>query len=82
MSKEKYNEIFDVVKKVINEWDPIGVLPYAPDDEYKFEVAKVVTLLSKVENVEELSDGLAKIFKKALEWNFTKEECLPIAKKI
>ncbi len=71
-----------MVKKVVNEWDPIGVLPYAPDDEYEFEIAKIVALLNKVDTVEALSDGIGMIFTKALDWNFTKEECLPIAKQI
>ncbi|QVY62589.1 DUF1871 family protein [Cytobacillus gottheilii] len=82
MSKEKYNTLFKLVKKTINEWDPIGVLPDAPDDEYEFEVAQIVTLLNKADTEEALSEGLAEIFNKALGCHYTVEECLPIARKI
>ncbi|MEW9111547.1 MAG: DUF1871 family protein [Cytobacillus gottheilii] len=82
MSKEKYNDFFKLVKKTINEWDPIGVLPDAPDDEYEFEVALIMTLLSKADTEEALSEGIAEIFSKSLGGHYTKEECLPIAREI
>jgi hypothetical protein len=80
--KEKYNKLFNVVKKIVNDWDPIGLLPSAPDDEYEFEVAKIVSLLNKVDSVEYLSDGIATIFTKAFDRIFTNEDCLPVAQKI
>lgn len=82
MSKEKYNELLKVVKQVVNAWDPIGVLPDAPDDEYEFEIGKIVALLNKVGTVDALSDGIGMIFTKALDRNFSKKDCLPIAKEI
>lgn len=30
----------DKVKDVINKWDPIGLMHYAPDDEYRNEINK------------------------------------------
>ncbi|MFN7253241.1 MAG: hypothetical protein ACK4M9_21075 [Anaerobacillus sp.] len=39
--KEKYNKLFNIVKKIVNDWDPIGLLPSAPDDEYEFEVTRI-----------------------------------------
>ncbi|WP_227938175.1 DUF1871 family protein [Alkalihalobacillus deserti] len=80
--KEKYNKLFNIIKKIVNDWDPIGLLPSAPDDEYEFEVAKIVTLLNKADSVESLADGIATIFTKSFDWSLTKEDCLPVAQKI
>ncbi|OIJ09477.1 hypothetical protein BKP35_16605 [Anaerobacillus arseniciselenatis] len=71
-----------MVKKIVNEWDPVGLLPSAPDDEYEFEIARIVSLLSNVDTVNTLSDGIAQIFTKAFGWSFSEEECLPVARKI
>ncbi len=80
--KEKYNATFNIVKKIVNEWDPVGLLPSAPDDEYEFEIARIVSLLSNVDTVNTLSDGIAQIFTKAFGWSFSEEECLPVSRKI
>ena len=29
------------VREIINDWDPIGVFPMAPDDEYEDEIKKI-----------------------------------------
>jgi hypothetical protein len=80
--KVKYNELFKLVKKIVNAWDPIGLLPSAPDDEYEMEIGRIVALLNKVDSVYTLAEGIGRIFTKAFDWSFTKEECLPIAQKI
>jgi hypothetical protein len=80
--KEKYNELFKLVKKIVNDLDPIGLLPSAPDDEYEMEIGRIVALLSRVDSVDALAEGIGVIFTKAFDWSFTKEECLSIAQKI
>lgn len=30
-----------LVKKIIDEWDPINLFPYAPEDEYEEEVKQI-----------------------------------------
>jgi len=80
--KEKYNKIFNIVKEIVNDWDPVGLLHSAPEDEYEIEITRIVSLLNKVDSVYTLSDGLGKVFTKAFDCSFPKEECLPIAQKI
>ncbi|MCA1063733.1 DUF1871 family protein [Rossellomorea sp. AcN35-11] len=80
--KEKYNETFNIVKKIINDWDPVGLLPSAPEDEYEIEIARIVSLLYKADSVITLADGIGQIFTKAFDWSFTEEEYLPVAQKI
>jgi hypothetical protein len=48
--KDKYNETFKVVKKIVNEWNPVGLLPSAPEDEYELEIARIVALVLCQEN--------------------------------
>lgn len=58
--KEKYKKLFNVINKIVNDWDPIGKLPSATDDKYEFEVAKIVPLLNKVVSATLLFLGLLK----------------------
>ncbi|RXI96760.1 DUF1871 family protein [Anaerobacillus alkaliphilus] len=80
--KIKYNNQFKLVKEFVNDWDPIGLLPAAPDDEYEFEIARIVTLLRQAKSPEALATGIASIFTKAFGQDFGKEDCLQVAKKI
>jgi hypothetical protein len=80
--REQYFNLFNMVKKIINECDPIGLLPSAPDDEYEMEIGKIVPLLNKIGSENALTEEISKIFNKAFGWDFTNEKCLSIAKKI
>lgn len=45
------------VEKVINEWDPLELFPFAPADEYKREIQKIILVIEKDKNI--LPDSLA-----------------------
>jgi len=77
------------VKKVIDEWDPIEVFPYAPDDEYETEVKLICDAIKKIDFNNDMESQLAReiqnIFKKQLDseiFDFNYEKCLSIAQKI
>ncbi len=77
----------EVVKGVINAFDPIGVLPYAPDDEYEVEIALIVEFIEENRNVNKVDLGkfIYNVFIKALtESAFlnTGEDCVNVAKLI
>lgn len=76
---EKYN----FTKKIVDEWDPIGLLAMGcPDDEYSPEIVDIVKLLPQMQSVEELASGIREVF---LEWfgeHLPIEKCLPVAEKI
>ena len=57
--------IMNYVKKTIDEWDPIGLLPHAPNDEYQAEIEEIQQLLETVNDSGELSKGIFFIFEKA-----------------
>jgi hypothetical protein len=71
-----------MVKKIVNDWDPIGLFPSAPEDEYEMEIGKIVALLNKIDSENALAEEISKIFNRAFGVDFTNEKCLPIAKKI
>lgn len=73
---------FEMIKQVIDEWDPIDLLSHAPADEYDSESRKI--LLKFQHNTEQNGTIIHEIFSKAFGTTFTKsvDECVCIAKKI
>ena len=59
----------DRIEQIINEWDPIGLFPMAPKDEYVEEGKKIVEYIEKWPNITEkkLADRINKIFIEAFE---------------
>lgn len=75
------------IKKVINDWDPMELLSFAPQDEYKNEINQIYNFLSVNKNAseKELGNIIFKIFINAFDKNifkFTLNDCLKISKKI
>jgi len=72
-----------LVKEVIDEWDPIGLLGMGcPDDEYDPEIGDIVRLLSNIKSVDELAGGINKVFIKWFDEDLTIEKTFPVALKI
>jgi len=74
-----------VVKKEIDNWDPIGLLSHAPRDEYHSEIEAVEHLLKSSKDLGELAIGIYSVFLQAFgEVSFQKSlsECRRIAHKI
>lgn len=72
----------DVVKKIIDEWDPLDLLSHAPADEYHSEIEKVRSLLDLEDNATELAEGIFQVFIESFgSENFPKSmaECEQIA---
>ena len=73
----------EYVKDIINAWDPIALLPLAPDNEYHSEIAEIQRMLSETDVVDELAEGILKLFIKSFgEKIFSKDkaECEQIAR--
>lgn len=71
--------LFKSIKQVIDEWDPIGLLNFAPDDEYDDECQQI--LESYCNDTDKLGETIFNIFKNNFEDSFTfnKENCINIA---
>ncbi|PRA03861.1 MULTISPECIES: DUF1871 family protein [Paenibacillus] len=75
-----------LVKKIIDEWDPLDLFPYAPEDEYEEEIKKIEEY---IRNASLDKDTLAKeiytMFRRRFGSDiFTEslESCITIANKI
>lgn len=72
-----------VVKSIIDEWDPIGLLNLGcPEDEYDPEIKDIVALLPNVKSVDELALRIRQVFIKWFEEFISIEKCYPVASKI
>jgi hypothetical protein len=77
----------DIIMTIINDWDPIGLFPMAPADEYISEIEKIQQAL-KLNNyitIEQLAFDINNIFLKSFGNEvFTKslDECKKIALEI
>lgn len=74
------------IKKIIDEWDPIDLLPYAPVDEYNKEAELITNYLCSSNNInenrlgKEIFDLFSRRFGNVFKENMT--TCIEIAKKI
>jgi len=70
---------FALVKEIIDAWDPIELLVFAPEDEYDEESMRIFKRYT--DNVENLGDIIFDVFQTAFEDTFTKkiQECVDVA---
>ncbi|MBR0577322.1 DUF1871 family protein [Proteiniclasticum sp. BAD-10] len=76
---------YERVKLVIDSWDPIDLLYFAPKNEYDFEIKRILELTSQDDTVEFVGNIIYKVFLESFGDNtFTKnlEECIGIAKQL
>ena len=50
------------VRQIINNWDPIGLLSNAPDDEYDSEIDAITRMAVCCKNCIELAEGIYQVF--------------------
>lgn len=71
------------IKKIIDDWDPIGLLSHAPNDEYNSEIDEIYRLLCTSNTLDELAEGVYNTFSTSFgKANFNKsmDECRQIAR--
>ena len=50
------------IRKIINEWDPYSLFPYAPKNEYEAEIKKIESFVSTNNVKKDLSAFIESIF--------------------
>ncbi|MBB4826422.1 hypothetical protein HNO89_003682 [Sporosarcina luteola] len=55
---------YQIVKEVINDWDPKNLLRYTSEDEYDPEISRIVLQLPAVTSVEKLATVIHDVFDK------------------
>ncbi len=76
-----------VVNRIINKWDPIDLLPYAPNDEYEEEIQLITDFIknNKEITIYTLGIKIKRIFTKRFGsdvFRKSDDECIVIAKNI
>lgn len=77
----------EIIRKIINDWDPVGFFPMAPKDEYVIEIKKIYEFVSANQNlkVQTLAETINGIFVKSFVadvYDQNMEQCMLIAEKI
>lgn len=75
------------ITKIINDWDPIGVFPMAPKDEYVNEIKKIYEYVYSNQNLQTrtLAEAINKIFVETFGadvYDENLEQCILVAEKI
>jgi len=74
--------MFKIVKNAIDEFNPYGLLPGAPDDEFDGESREIAGRINVNSTVEEITEIISKVFLKAFDEEFDLEDCRILAEKI
>lgn len=76
-SRDDYDRAFAIVRKVIAEWDPYGLIGGgAPLDEWDAEVAKILAQVPRMRSAQDAAQAVSQTFSRELEPTcFSREEC-------
>jgi len=78
-------DIYEVVKNLIDEWDPYGLLNInCPNDEYEYEIKEIVKNIYLESSINEIANKISQIFIKSFNEPdiFCIENCLNVSKLI
>ena len=76
---------FETIKKIIDQWDPIDLLYFAPKNEYDFEIRRILSSISYDDTIETLGNLIYEVFIDSfgnISFSKSLEECKMIAKRI
>ncbi|MFS0724192.1 DUF1871 family protein [Paenibacillus sp. 1P07SE] len=79
------NSLSEKVAKIINDWDPINLLPLFPPDEYSKEIDSITQFLEAPKNVNQLAEFIYSLFLESFGktvFDMDKSECIEIANQI
>ena len=73
------------IEFIINSWDPIGLFPYSPQDEYSSEIQKIKFARRKTDDAFTFGDHIYQIFIESFGpeiFQKSLSECVSVAEKI
>lgn len=74
--------MFNIVKKAIDEFNPLGLLPDAPSNEFDIESRKIAGQLNVDNTPEEIAEIISEVLSRSFDTKFELKECMMIAEKI
>lgn len=79
----KIHSYFDIVKQVIDEWDPMNFLDMgAPEDEYDGETRAISNVIDGFSSLNEIAEEISETLSLSFGQTFTFEDCMKPAQKI
>lgn len=77
----------ETITKIINDWDPIGLFPMAPKNEYVIEIKRIYEYILKNQNLQiiTLAEVINQIFMQTFGadvYDENIEQCILVAEKI
>ena len=73
------------IKEIIDTWDPIGLFPFCPEDEYHSEISQIEAFLSEPKSEKDLGEYIFALFTESFgadAFQRPMAECCIIARKI
>lgn len=74
--------MFKIVKEAIDDFNPYGLLPEAPNDEFDSESMEIAEQISLNSTIEEIAEIIATVFSIAFDTGFGSKKCMVPAEKI
>lgn len=74
--------MFEIVKSVIDEWNPYDLLPSAPSDEYDSESYEIAKRIEKNSSISKIADIVLVVFSKSFDEKLDIQKCIKPAQKI
>ena len=73
------------IKEIIDTWDPIGLFPFCPEDEYHSEISQIEAFLSEPRSEKDLREYIFALFTESFGadvFQRSMSECCAIAREI
>lgn len=75
--------IFEIIKKIIDEWNPYSLLPEAPANEFDIESRRIAEKTSSSDTIEKIARVVSSVFSHAFKPQYYGyNACYPVAEKI
>jgi hypothetical protein len=76
---------YELVKAIIDCWDPVDLLSFAPKDEYDPISETISNMISQNDTVESIGNVIHKVFLESfgkITFEKSKDDCIEVAKQI
>jgi hypothetical protein len=71
-----------LLRRILNEWDPLNLFPYAPQNAYEAEARLLCAQIPSLQTVGELASAIEAVFRTYLDEYSVMTDCEDIAKRI